>query len=63
VHRLLTSFVFQPYTIADPPFPLRPLAHVEGGAISDPGADPEGWKVYDLVKITGTLFNVRQVNV
>jgi hypothetical protein len=63
VHRLSTSIVFLPRSIADPPSPLRALAYAEGGPILGPGTDSEGWKVYDPFKITGTLFNARQVNV
>ncbi len=44
---------------------LRALAYVGGGAVPSPSpeADPEGWNVYDPVKITGTLFDARQVSV
>jgi len=31
--------------------------------ILGPDADPEGWKVYDPVKITETLFGTREVSV
>lgn len=49
--------------MADPPSPLRTLVYAEGGDILGPDADPEGWKVLDPVKVTGTLFNVRDVTV
>ena len=53
MHKLWTSLVFLPRTVADPPSPLRALAYVEGGAIPDPEA----------VTIAGTLSNVYQVGV
>lgn len=61
--KLSTSFAFLPRTVADPPSPMRALVYVEGLAILGPDADPQGWKVFDPVKITGTLFNARDVSV
>ncbi|KAI0303667.1 hypothetical protein B0F90DRAFT_1892715 [Multifurca ochricompacta] len=61
--KLSTSFVFLPRTVADYPSPLRTLAYAENVAILGPDADPEGWNVCDPVKITGTLFNARNVSV
>ncbi|KAH9052919.1 hypothetical protein EDB83DRAFT_2542899 [Lactarius deliciosus] len=61
--KLSTSFAFLPRTVADPPSPLRALVYAGGGAVLGPDADPQGWKVFDPVKITGTLFNARDVNV
>ena len=49
--------------MAKPPSALRALAYAEGGVILGPDADPEGWKVYDPVTITGTLFEAREVSV
>jgi hypothetical protein len=37
--------------------------YAEGGELLGPDADPQGWKVFDPVNITGTLFNVRDVSV
>jgi hypothetical protein len=62
-HRLSTSFAFFPRTVADPPSLLRALVYAGGGAILGPDADPEGWKVYEPVKIAGTLFTARDVSV
>ncbi|KAF8271168.1 hypothetical protein EI94DRAFT_615456 [Lactarius quietus] len=62
-NRLSMSFAFVPRTVADPPSPLRALVYSEGGMILGPDADPQGWKVFDPIKITGTLFNVRDVTV
>ncbi|KAI0255041.1 hypothetical protein BJV78DRAFT_1279651 [Lactifluus subvellereus] len=62
-NRLSTSFAFLPRTVADPPSPLRALVYAEGEAILGPDADPEGWKVYEPVKIAGTLFTARDVSV
>lgn len=61
--RLSTNFAFIPRTVAEPPSALRARAYVEGGVILGPDPDPEGWKVYDPVKITGTLFGTREVSV
>ena len=61
--RLSTGFTFLPRTVAKPPSPLRALAYADCGIILGPDADPEGWKVYKPVKITGTLFNARDVSV
>ncbi|KAI9439829.1 hypothetical protein H4582DRAFT_2215878 [Lactarius indigo] len=61
--KLSTSFAFLPRTVADPPSPLRALVYAEGGAVLGPDVDPQGWKVFDPVKITGTLFNARNVSV
>ncbi len=55
--------MFLPRTAAEPPSALRARAYAEGGEILDPDADPEGWKVYDPVKITGTLSGAREVSV
>jgi hypothetical protein len=61
--RLSTNFAFIPRTVAERPSPLRALAYADGGAILGPDADPEGWKVYDPIKVTGTLFDTREVSV
>ena len=61
--RLSTNFAFIPRTVAEPPSALRARAYAESGVILGPDADPEGWKVYDPIKITGTLFGTREVSV
>lgn len=61
--RLTANFAFLPRTVADPPSPMRALVYVEGGDLLGPDADPQGWKVFDPVNVTGTLFNVRDVTV
>jgi hypothetical protein len=61
--RLSTNFAFIPRTVAEPPSASRARAYAEGGVVVGPDADPEGWKVYDPVKITGTLFGTREVSV
>jgi hypothetical protein len=61
--RLSTNLAFVPRTVAEPPSALRAQAYAEGGVILGPDVDPEGWKVYDPVKITGTLFGTREVSV
>jgi hypothetical protein len=62
-HSLSTNFAFLPRSVAKPPSALRALAYAEGGVILGPDADPEGWKVYDPIKITGTLFKAREASV
>ena len=42
---------------------MRALVYFEGGVVLGPDADPQGWKVFDPVEITGTLFNTRNVTV
>ena len=42
---------------------MRALVYSEGGVILGPDADPQGWKVFNPVEITGTLFNTRNVTV
>ena len=49
--------------MAEPPSALCARGYAEGGVILGPDADPEGWKVYDPVKITETLFGTREVSV
>jgi hypothetical protein len=46
-----------------PPSALHARVYAEGGVILGPDVDPEGWKVYDPIKITGTLFGTREVSV
>jgi len=55
--------LYLPITRAEPPSPLRQLAYSEGTDIVGPDGDPEGWKTLPPVKITGTLFDTRQVDV
>ena len=62
-YRLSSTFAFLPRSVAKPPSALRALAYAEGGVILGPDADPEGWKVYDPIKITGTLFKAREASV
>ena len=52
-----------PMTRAGLPSPLRQLAYAEGAPIVGPEGDPEGWKVLSPVKITGTVFDTRKVEV
>ncbi|OCH95904.1 hypothetical protein OBBRIDRAFT_809459 [Obba rivulosa] len=62
-HTLATSWVYWPITRADPPSHLRQIAYDEGSPLIGPEGDPEGWKVLPPVKITGTVFSSRQVEV
>ncbi|KAI0950800.1 hypothetical protein AcW1_008009 [Taiwanofungus camphoratus] len=58
---LATSLVYLPVVQAGPPSPLRQAAYAEGSTLIGPEGDPEGWKVLSPAKVTGTLFDSRQV--
>jgi len=61
--RVVTNFGYHPNTLPDPPSPLRRLAYSEGSPLVGPEGDPEGWKVLLPVKIRGTLFGTKEVEV
>lgn len=61
--RVVTNFGYHPTTLPDPPSPLRRLAYSEGSPLIGPEGDPEGWKVLPQVKIRGTLFGTKEVEV
>ncbi|KAI0783856.1 hypothetical protein BC629DRAFT_1593993 [Irpex lacteus] len=64
VNQLLTTNIYYtPLSRADPPSPLRQAAYVEGTSIVGPNGDPNGWKSLPQVRISGTLFKSRTVNV
>ncbi|TBU40330.1 hypothetical protein BD309DRAFT_967722 [Dichomitus squalens] len=58
---LATTFVYMPLIRADPPSPLRELSYREGVPLIGPQGDPGGWKVFPSVKVAGTLFDTRTV--
>jgi len=60
---LMTSFGYHPITLPEKPSPLRLLAYSEGSSLVGPEGDPEGWKVLPEIKIKGTLFNIKKVEV
>ncbi|GBE87898.1 hypothetical protein SCP_1201230 [Sparassis crispa] len=60
-HTLAVPIVYVQLSRADPPSPLRQVAYTEGTAIIGPDGDPEGWKTLSPVKIIGTLFKTRQI--
>ena len=62
-NRLGTSIVYVPLRRAAVPSPLRQLAYAESTPVIGPDGDPYGWKVLPSVKITGTVFDTRQVEV
>ncbi|KAI0749677.1 hypothetical protein C8Q80DRAFT_1163385 [Daedaleopsis nitida] len=62
-HTLTTPFAYLPITRATAPSALRQLAYAEGNALVGPLGDPEGWKVLPPVKLAGTIFDTRQVEV
>lgn len=47
----------------EPPSPLRRIAYAEGSPLIGPEGDPEGWKILPGLKIKGTLFNTKDVEV
>jgi len=60
---LSTSWVYLPITRAEPPSHLRQISYGEGSPLIGPEGDPEGWKVLPPIKVSGTIFNTRQVEV
>ncbi|KDQ56974.1 hypothetical protein JAAARDRAFT_58453 [Jaapia argillacea MUCL 33604] len=58
---LLTSFLYLPRSNADPPSSLRQLAYSKNTALVGPAGDPEGWRVLPAIKVKGTIFNTREV--
>ncbi|KAH9481699.1 hypothetical protein JR316_0006226 [Psilocybe cubensis] len=60
---LVTSFGYQPVTVPEQPSPLRRIAYSEGSPLIGPEGDPEGWRVLPTLKIKGTLFNTKEVEV
>ncbi|KAI0696320.1 hypothetical protein C8T65DRAFT_664032 [Cerioporus squamosus] len=59
--RLTTNFAYVPLTRAQPPSVLRQLAYREGTPLVGPQGDPDGWKVLPPVKVAGTVFDAREV--
>ncbi|KAI0091104.1 hypothetical protein BDY19DRAFT_1067684 [Irpex rosettiformis] len=60
---MTTSIYYTPLSRADPPSALRQAAYVEGSSLAGPDRDPEGWKTLSQVRMGGTLFKSRTVNV
>lgn len=61
--RLSSSFVYMPRWVAPPPSALRRLADSDGSPLIGPEGDPEGWKVLSPVKISGTLFDTKEIEI
>ena len=57
-----TSFVYIKSIRAPLPSELRRAAYAENGQLAGPDADPEGWKVLPAVKVAGTLFETRSID-
>ncbi|KAF5342241.1 hypothetical protein D9611_001660 [Ephemerocybe angulata] len=53
---LMTTFGYLVSTVAEPPSALRQTAYREVSAVLGPEVDPEGWKILEPVKTTGSLF-------
>jgi arrestin (S-antigen)-like protein len=60
---LSTNLGYLPTTFPDPPSTLRRLAYQENTQLIGPDGDPQGWKVLTPVKVKGTLFSVKPVEV
>ncbi|KAI5122909.1 hypothetical protein M0805_007587 [Coniferiporia weirii] len=60
---LSTSFAYVPRWVAPPPSTLRRLAYSDGSPLIGPEGDPEGWKILPSVKVTGTLFDAKTIEV
>ncbi|KAJ8494400.1 hypothetical protein ONZ45_g13244 [Pleurotus djamor] len=60
---LTINFGYSPMMHPGPPSALRSLAYSDGTLLVGPEGDPEGWKVCPSVKVKGTLFTVRTVEV
>ncbi|EIN09874.1 hypothetical protein PUNSTDRAFT_133646 [Punctularia strigosozonata HHB-11173 SS5] len=58
-----TSFSYLPRSRPDPPSLLREAAYREGVPLIGPDGDAEGWKVLKPLKIQGTIFDTREVEV
>jgi hypothetical protein len=59
----VTAFGYLPITRADTPSRLRQLSYMDNSPVVGPEGDPEGWTVHAPIKVTGTLFGTRQVEV
>ncbi|KII85090.1 hypothetical protein PLICRDRAFT_45202 [Plicaturopsis crispa FD-325 SS-3] len=60
---LAATFGYQPVSRAPPPSPLRQKAYKEGLSLFGPEGDPEGWNELPQIRITGTLFEKRTVEI
>ncbi|KZS92454.1 hypothetical protein SISNIDRAFT_510742 [Sistotremastrum niveocremeum HHB9708] len=60
---LATSVAHYPRRRPPPPSDLQRASYIDGGQMVGPDADPAGWKVLPPVKIQGTLFDTKQVEV
>lgn len=59
--RLSTSFAFVPRIVAPPPSILRAIAYSENSHLAGPDRDPEGWVVLKPIKVSGTLFSSKTI--
>ncbi|KAJ7634984.1 hypothetical protein FB45DRAFT_790452 [Roridomyces roridus] len=58
-----TMFVYVPAVRPDPPSPLRQLAYQENTPIPGPEIDLDGWYTHPTVRMKGTVFNNRKVEI
>ncbi|KAF9533876.1 hypothetical protein CPB83DRAFT_804836 [Crepidotus variabilis] len=62
-HRVATPFGYIPVTYPPPFPPLRASAYQDHTPLLPPAIDPDGWHAVEPVKVSGTLFNNRTVNI
>ncbi|THU78163.1 hypothetical protein K435DRAFT_876945 [Dendrothele bispora CBS 962.96] len=60
---LQQTFVYIPAIRPDPPSLLRQLAYQENSPLAGPSIDPEGWFTLPSVKLHGTVFSSRTVEI
>jgi len=58
-----TNIVYIPRSRATPPPFLRQVAYAEGTPLLPPSIDPDGWHSVRPVKMVGSLFNSRKIEV
>ncbi|KAJ3555049.1 hypothetical protein NM688_g2788 [Phlebia brevispora] len=62
-YRLSAPFEYLPLIRPDAPSILRQATYMEATPLLGPVDDPVGWKTLDLLTVSGTWFNTREVNV
>ncbi|KAJ3564407.1 hypothetical protein NP233_g8318 [Leucocoprinus birnbaumii] len=61
--RIHATFNYIPFTIPEPPSPLRRLAYEQGSSLLGPRADPAGWYECRSIKLKGSIRRSRDVEV
>lgn len=58
-----TVFAYTPIVRPEAPSILRQIAYLENTALLGPEEDPEGWTTLMPIKIRGTIFHARELDV